>query len=29
MDIDAAKRALAESNERIPYETIREELGLK
>jgi len=29
MDIDAAKRALAESDERIPYERIRQELGLK
>ncbi|HEU4507135.1 MAG TPA: type II toxin-antitoxin system Phd/YefM family antitoxin [Pyrinomonadaceae bacterium] len=29
MDVDAAKRALAESNERIPYETMRQELGLK
>ena len=29
MDVEAAKRALAESNERIPYERIRQELGLK
>lgn len=29
MDVEAAKRALAESNERIPYETVRQELGLK
>jgi prevent-host-death family protein len=29
MDIDAAKRALAESDEHIPYERIRQELGLK
>src|SRR5437763_1290080 len=29
MDIDAAKRALAESDERIPYEKLRQELGLK
>jgi len=29
MDVDAAKRALADSNERIPYESIRQELGLK
>lgn len=29
MDVDAAKRALAESDERIPYERIRQELGLK
>ena len=27
MDIDAAKRALAESDERIPYEKLRQELG--
>jgi prevent-host-death family protein len=29
MDIDAAKRALADSDERIPYEKLRQELGLK
>jgi prevent-host-death family protein len=29
MDIEAAKRALAESDERIPYEKLRQELGLK
>ena len=29
MDIDAAKRALAESDEPIPYEKLRQELGLK
>jgi len=29
MDVEAAKRALAKSNERIPYERIRQELGLK
>jgi prevent-host-death family protein len=29
MDIDAAKRALAESDERIPYEKLRQELGLE
>jgi antitoxin (DNA-binding transcriptional repressor) of toxin-antitoxin stability system len=29
MDVDAAKCALAESNERIPYEKMRQELGLK
>jgi prevent-host-death family protein len=29
MDVEAAKRALAESNERIPYERMRQELGLK
>lgn len=29
MDIAAAKRALAESDERIPYERMRQELGLK
>jgi prevent-host-death family protein len=29
MDVEAAKRALAESNERIPYERVRQELGLK
>lgn len=29
MDVEAAKRALAESDERIPYERIRQELGLK
>ena len=29
MDVDAAKRALDESNERIPYERIRQELRLK
>jgi prevent-host-death family protein len=29
MDVDAAKHALAESDERIPYEKIRQELGLK
>ena len=29
LDIEAAKRALAESDERIPYEQVRRELGLK
>jgi prevent-host-death family protein len=29
MDVEAAKRALAESDERIPYEKLRQELGLK
>lgn len=29
LDIDAAKRALAESDERIPYDRVRKELGLK
>lgn len=29
MDVDAAKRALAESDERIPYERMRKELGLE
>ena len=29
MDIDAAKRALAESDERIPYEKLRQDLGPK
>ena len=29
MDVEAAKRALTESDERIPYERIRQELGLK
>ena len=29
MDIDAAQRALAESDERIPYEKLRRELGLE
>jgi len=29
MDIDAAKRALAESDERIPYKKLRQELGLE
>jgi prevent-host-death family protein len=28
MDIEAAKKALAESNERIPYGKVRKELGL-
>ncbi|MCX5674462.1 MAG: type II toxin-antitoxin system Phd/YefM family antitoxin [Planctomycetota bacterium] len=28
LDIEAAKKALAESNERIPYEKVRKELGL-
>jgi len=28
LDLEAAKRALAESDERIPYEQIRRELGL-
>ena len=28
-DIEAAKRALAESDERIPYENVRRELGLE
>ena len=29
LDVEAAKRALAESDERIPYEPVRRELGLK
>lgn len=29
MDVDAAKRALAESDERISYDELRQELGLK
>lgn len=29
LDLDAAKRALAESHERIPYDKARRELGLK
>ena len=29
LDIEAAKRALAETDERIPYEHVRRELGLK
>ena len=28
LDIEAAKKALAESNERIPYGKVRKELGL-
>lgn len=28
LDIEAAKKALAESDERIPYEKVRKELGL-
>jgi hypothetical protein len=28
-DIEAARKALAESDERIPYEQVRRELGLK
>jgi prevent-host-death family protein len=28
LDIEAARKALAESNERIPYEKVRKELGL-
>ena len=28
LDVDAARKALAESDERIPYEQVREELGL-
>ena len=28
LDIDAARKALAESDERIPYDKIRRELGL-
>ena len=29
LDIEAAKRALAESDERVPYDRVRKELGLK
>ena len=29
LDLEAAKRALAESSERIPYEQVRQQLGLK
>ena len=29
LDVQAAKKALAESNERIPYAKVRKELGLK
>jgi prevent-host-death family protein len=29
MDVEAAKRAFAESDERIPYEKVRQEIGLK
>ena len=29
LDVEAAKKALAESDERIPYEHVRRELGLK
>jgi len=28
LDVEAAKKALAESDERIPYEVVRKELGL-
>jgi prevent-host-death family protein len=29
LDVEAAKKALAESDERIPYAQVRKELGLK
>jgi hypothetical protein len=29
IDVAVARKALAESNERIPYETVRKQLGLK
>jgi prevent-host-death family protein len=29
LDVEAAKRAFAESDERIPYERVRQELGLE
>ena len=29
LDVEAAKKALAESGERVPYEQVRRELGLK
>ncbi|MBW2241610.1 MAG: type II toxin-antitoxin system Phd/YefM family antitoxin [Deltaproteobacteria bacterium] len=29
LDLDAMREALAESDKRIPYDTIRQELGLK
>jgi antitoxin (DNA-binding transcriptional repressor) of toxin-antitoxin stability system len=29
MDVEAAKRAFAESDERIPYEKVRQEIGRK
>ena len=29
LDLEAAKRALAESDERIPYEQVRRDLGLE
>ena len=28
LDVEAARKALAESDERIPYEKVRKELGL-